>query len=123
MSEARPLDRLRARKFQMNSSTLLFTPGKGSCRQGTHAGCAPQFRSWPPCRYCYAFKSVTEPGSSLSQVQVIVQASIMPTSLMIHLKVCSGTGRAQWEREIDDKPLKGDNEAVMETPRKKHETH
>lgn len=37
VSEARPLDRLRARKFQMNSSTLLFTPANGSCRQDKHA--------------------------------------------------------------------------------------
>ena len=39
VSEARPLDRLRARKFQMNSSTLLFTPGKGSCRQDKQTTC------------------------------------------------------------------------------------
>ncbi len=37
VSEASPRDRLRARKFQMNNSTLLFTPAKGSCRQNNHA--------------------------------------------------------------------------------------
>ena len=59
----------------------------------------------------------------MPQIQVILQASIMPTSLMLHLKVCSGTGLVQWERQIDDKPLKGDYETLMETPQRKHETH
>ena len=46
----------------------------------------------------------------------------MLTSLMVRLKVRSGTGLVQWGRQIDDKPLEGDCEPLMGTLQRKHET-
>ena len=108
VSEARPLDRLRARKFQMNSSTLLFTPAKGSCRQDKHAKflCCILPGDARHANTVECFRQSHRQEVQCPQTQVMVQASVMLTLLLVGSKVHSGTGLVQWKRQVDDKPFK-----------------